>query len=83
MMRSGRSDPRMMVREVEDDDNEVDNEDQDAFVLHGAGPDNNLSFEKRSGLEIIFKFHFFTRPNIHLISREIERMERIFTADEK
>ena len=50
MMRSGRSDPRLMVREVEEDDNQEDNEDQETFELHGADPDSNISLEKRSGL---------------------------------
>lgn len=50
MMRSGRSDPRLMVREVEEDDNQEDNEDQETFVLQGADPDSNISLEKRSGL---------------------------------
>ena len=50
MMRSGRSDPRLMVREVEEDDNQEDNEDQETFELQGADPDSNISLEKRSGL---------------------------------
>ena len=53
MMRSGRSDPRLMVRELEEEDNQVDSEDQEASVLH----DTNISFEKRSGLDTNFKFY--------------------------
>ena len=55
MMRSGRSDPLMTVRDEENDDNIVDNEEQETFVLPAAGPDNNIRYEKRSGLYKIKK----------------------------
>ena len=73
MMRSGRSDPRLMVREVEEDDNQEDNEDQETFVLHGADPDSNISLEKRSGLGQ--NLEFIKSIFINLISRKIKRME--------
>ena len=55
MMRSGRSDPLMMVREEDNDDNEGENEEQEAFVLPAAGPNNNIRYEKRSGSEKVIK----------------------------
>ena len=55
MMRSGRSDPMMMVRDADNDDNEVENEEQETFVLPAAGPDNNIRYEKRSGSEKVIK----------------------------
>ena len=55
MMRSGRSDPLMMVREEDNDDNEGENEEQETFVLPAAGPDNNIRYEKRSGSEKVIK----------------------------
>ena len=48
MMRSGQSDPLMMVRD--NDDREVDNQEQETFVLPAAALDNNIRYEKRSGL---------------------------------
>ena len=36
--------------EEDNDDNEVDNEEQETFVLPAAGPNNNIRYEKRSGL---------------------------------
>ena len=56
MMRSGRSDPMMMVRDVDnDDDDDGVNEEQETFVLPAAGPDNNIRYEKRSGSEKVIK----------------------------
>ena len=46
----------LMVRDA-DNDEEVDNEEQETFVLPAAGPDNNIRYEKRSGIYKILKYH--------------------------
>ena len=56
MLRSGRSDPMIMVRDGDNnDDDEGENEEQEAFVLPAAGPNNNIRYEKRSGSEKVIK----------------------------